>query len=40
MQAGDAQKATSIQVDLLTRGSRNDDIGLWVSGVKQLIILM
>jgi hypothetical protein len=30
MQSGDAQKATSIHVDLLTRGSRTDDIGLWI----------
>ncbi|CAE6433362.1 unnamed protein product [Rhizoctonia solani] len=40
MQAHDAQGATSIHVDLLTRGSRTDDIGLWMSGVKQLIIRM
>ncbi|CAE6335144.1 unnamed protein product [Rhizoctonia solani] len=40
MQSGNAQKATSIHVDLLTRGSRTDDIGLWMSGVKQLIIRM
>ncbi|KEP48003.1 protein transporter SEC31 [Rhizoctonia solani 123E] len=40
MQAHDAQNATSIHVDLLTRGSRTDDIGLWMSGVKQLIIRM
>ncbi|CAE6512434.1 unnamed protein product [Rhizoctonia solani] len=40
MQVPDAQTATSIHVDLLTRGSRTDDIGLWMSGVKQLIIRM
>ncbi|KAJ1302288.1 hypothetical protein OPQ81_001105 [Rhizoctonia solani] len=40
MQAHDAQGATAIHVDLLTRGSRTDDIGLWMSGVKQLIIRM
>ncbi|CAE6536089.1 unnamed protein product [Rhizoctonia solani] len=40
MQAHDPQGATAIHVDLLTRGSRTDDIGLWMSGVKQLIIRM
>ncbi|CCO35857.1 Protein transport protein sec31 [Rhizoctonia solani AG-1 IB] len=40
MQSSNAQKATSIHVDLLMRGSRTDDIGLWMSGVKQLIIRM
>ncbi|QRV81661.1 transporter protein Sec31 [Ceratobasidium sp. AG-Ba] len=40
MRAGDGPGATSIHVDLLTRGSRTDDIGLWMSGVKQLIIRM
>ncbi|KAG8688113.1 protein transport protein S31, partial [Ceratobasidium sp. 423] len=34
MQADDAQGATAIHADLLTRGSRTDDIGLWMSGVK------
>jgi len=28
----------AIHVDLLTRGSMTDDIGLWMAGVKQLII--
>ncbi|KAF8748424.1 Steroid receptor RNA activator (SRA1) [Rhizoctonia solani] len=40
MQDSAAQAATSIHADLLTRGSRTDDIGLWMSGVKQLIIRM
>ncbi|KAG8707756.1 protein transport protein S31 [Ceratobasidium sp. 423] len=40
MQANDAQGAIAIHDDLLTRGSRTDDIGLWMSGVKQLIIRM
>jgi protein transport protein SEC31 len=40
MQAHDGPSATAIHVDLLTRGSRTDDIGLWMSGVKQLIIRM
>ncbi|KAH7332903.1 hypothetical protein B0J17DRAFT_678030 [Rhizoctonia solani] len=40
MQAHDAPGATAIHVDLLTRGSRTDDIGLWMSGVKQLIVRM
>ncbi|KAF8521642.1 hypothetical protein JB92DRAFT_3141158 [Gautieria morchelliformis] len=30
--------AMAIHVDLLTRGSMTDDIGLWMAGVKQLII--
>lgn len=28
----------NIHVNLLTRGSQTDDIGLWMSGVKQLIM--
>ncbi|KAG9122073.1 protein transport protein S31 [Ceratobasidium sp. 392] len=40
MQVPDGPGATAIHVDLLTRGSRTDDIGLWMSGVKQLIIRM
>ncbi|KAG8748083.1 protein transport protein S31, partial [Ceratobasidium sp. 423] len=38
MQVNDTQGAIAIRADLLTRGSRTDDIGLWMSGVKQLII--
>ncbi|KAJ7630331.1 hypothetical protein FB45DRAFT_915213 [Roridomyces roridus] len=38
MQSRDRQAALAIHVDLLTRGSQTDDIGLWMSGVKQLIM--
>jgi len=38
IEARDRDAALSIHVDLLTRGSRTDDIGLWMSGVKQLIL--
>jgi len=34
----DRENALAIHVELLTRGSLTDDIGLWMSGVKQLII--
>ncbi|KAI6121093.1 hypothetical protein F5141DRAFT_1087648 [Pisolithus sp. B1] len=37
MEAHDREAALSIHVDLLTRGSQTDDIGLWMSGIKQLI---
>ncbi|KAG9096156.1 protein transport protein S31 [Ceratobasidium sp. UAMH 11750] len=40
MQAHDGPGATAIHIDLLMRGSRTDDIGLWMSGAKQLIIRM
>ncbi|KAF8550015.1 hypothetical protein OG21DRAFT_1488102 [Imleria badia] len=36
--AHDRDSALSIHVDLLTRGSQTDDIGLWMSGIKQLIM--
>jgi protein transport protein SEC31 len=36
--AHDRPAALAIHVDLLTRGSQTDDIGLWMSGVKQLIM--
>ncbi|KAH7912755.1 hypothetical protein BJ138DRAFT_1060464 [Hygrophoropsis aurantiaca] len=38
MEARDRDAALSIHVDLLTRGSQIDDIGLWMSGIKQLIM--
>ena len=38
MEARDREAALSIHVDLLTKGSQTDDIGLWMSGVKQLIM--
>jgi protein transport protein SEC31 len=40
MEAHDRDAALSIHVDLLTRGSQTDDIGLWMSAIKQLIIRM
>ncbi|KAJ7714576.1 hypothetical protein DFH07DRAFT_374457 [Mycena maculata] len=38
MKSRDRQAALAIHVDLLTRGSQTDDIGLWMSGIKQLIM--
>ncbi|KAK7038871.1 protein transport protein S31 [Paramarasmius palmivorus] len=38
MEARDRAAALAIHVDLLTKGSQTDDIGLWMSGVKQLIM--
>jgi protein transport protein SEC31 len=38
MEVRDRDAALSIHVDLLTRGSQTDDIALWMSGVKQLIM--
>ena len=38
MEARDRPAALAIHVDLLTRGSQTDDIGLWMSGIKQLIM--
>jgi protein transport protein SEC31 len=38
MESHDRPAALAIHVDLLTRGSQTDDIGLWMSGVKQLIM--
>ncbi|KII91359.1 hypothetical protein PLICRDRAFT_51526 [Plicaturopsis crispa FD-325 SS-3] len=38
MESHDRDAALAIHVDLLTRGSQTDDIGLWMSGVKQLIM--
>ncbi|KAL7283927.1 hypothetical protein ACG7TL_001199 [Trametes sanguinea] len=38
MEAHDRETAMAIHMDLLTRGSLTDDIGLWMSGIKQLII--
>ncbi|KAJ7633702.1 hypothetical protein B0H17DRAFT_995366 [Mycena rosella] len=38
MEAHDRPAALAIHVDLLTRGSQTDDIGLWMSGIKQLIM--
>jgi len=38
MESRDRPAALAIHVDLLTKGSQTDDIGLWMSGVKQLIL--
>ena len=38
MESRDRPAALAIHVDLLTRGSQTDDIGLWMSGIKQLIM--
>lgn len=38
IQARDRPAATAIHMDLLTRGSASDDIGLWMSGLKQLLL--
>jgi protein transport protein SEC31 len=38
MQAHDRPAALAIHMDLLTKGSATDDIGLWMSGIKQLIM--
>ncbi|KAF8878677.1 hypothetical protein CPB84DRAFT_1852312 [Gymnopilus junonius] len=40
MDAHDRPAAQAIHVELLTRGSQTDDIGLWMSGVKQLILTL
>ncbi|OSX63731.1 hypothetical protein POSPLADRAFT_1169143 [Postia placenta MAD-698-R-SB12] len=38
MEAHDRDAAMGLHMDLLTTGSLTDDIGLWMSGVKQLIM--
>ena len=38
MEAHDREAALLIHVDLLTRGSQTDDIALWMTGIKQLIM--
>ncbi|TFK96771.1 hypothetical protein BDV98DRAFT_608060 [Pterulicium gracile] len=38
MQSRDRPASLAIHMDLLTKGSQTDDIGLWMSGVKQLIM--
>ncbi|KAG9311858.1 hypothetical protein JVU11DRAFT_8110 [Chiua virens] len=38
--AHDRDAALGIHVDLLTRGSQTDDIGLWMTGIKQLIMYL
>lgn len=38
MQAHDREAAATLHMELLTRGSQTDDIGLWMSGLKQLLM--
>jgi len=38
MDSRDRANSLAIHVDLLTRGSQTDDIGMWMSGIKQLIM--
>lgn len=38
MEAHDRDGAMALHMDLLTTGALTDDIGLWMSGVKQLIL--
>jgi len=38
MATRDRDQAMALHVDLVTQGSVTDDIGLWMVGVKQLII--
>ncbi|GJE96308.1 WD40 repeat domain-containing protein [Phanerochaete sordida] len=38
MEARDRESALAIHIDLLRTGSMTDDIGLWMAGVKQLIM--
>lgn len=38
MEARDRESALAIHIDLLRTGSLTDDIGLWMAGVKQLIM--
>jgi protein transport protein SEC31 len=38
IESHDRPAALAIHVDLLTKGSQTDDIGLWMSGIKQLIM--
>ena len=38
MAARDRESALSIHVDLLSRGSQTDDIGFWMSAIKQLVM--
>ncbi|KAI0703250.1 hypothetical protein C8Q76DRAFT_224028 [Earliella scabrosa] len=38
MEAHDRDQALAIHMDILTRASGTEDIGLWMSGIKQLIV--
>lgn len=38
MQAHDREAAAGLHVELLTKGSQTDDIGVWMSGLKQLLM--
>lgn len=36
--AHDQPRSLAIHADLLAQGSRTDDIGLWMSAIKQIIL--
>lgn len=38
MQAHDREAAATLHMELLTKGSQTDDIGLWMSALKQLLM--
>ncbi|KAF9644242.1 hypothetical protein BDM02DRAFT_1054166 [Thelephora ganbajun] len=38
MQAHDREIAATLHMELLTKGSQTDDIGIWMSGLKQLLV--
>jgi len=38
MQGRDREASATLHMELLTRGSQTDDIGLWMSGLKQLLM--
>lgn len=38
MRAHDREAAASLHMELLTKGSQTDDIGFWMSGLKQLLM--
>ena len=40
MEAHNRDAAMALHMELLTTGSLTDDIGLWMSGLKQLIMRM
>ncbi len=38
MQARDREAALALHIELLRTGSLTDDIGMWMAGIKQLIL--
>lgn len=40
MESHDRDAAMALHIDLLTRGSLTDDIGFWMAGIKQLILIL